>query len=450
LPEPGTQATRVDAPAGLKRELGLRDLTLFAITCIVGTRWIAAAAHAGPGSVTLWLLTAVFFVVPLAFAVASLTAKYPQSGGLYVWARSDFGPWHGFVCFWMYWMGMAVWFPSAAMFYMGAALHAIGLPVTRPYVLAASLGAIVLALGTNLVGMKIGKWTENIGGASAWLVTFLFVTLAAIVWMKQGSATHINILPVWNWRTVNLWATISFGMSGLELAGIMVAEVRDPERTFPRAAWIASPGITLFYSSATIALLVLLPPERISEMNGLSEAGDAAAHALGFSWIAPLITLLVVGSGMGQLGGIGTAISRLPFAAGADRLLPDAFARIHPRWQTPHVSIVVLGAVATFLLLAMQLGDTLRAAYDELVSLMIITGYIPYFYIFASSWKAGNRWSVVAGWLVVVLTILCAVVPTEEITNVWLFEGKLAAGTLLVVGSAWLVYRRHQGARGDI
>jgi APA family basic amino acid/polyamine antiporter len=268
--------------------------------------------------------------------------------------------------------------------------------------------------------------------------------------MKQGSATHINILPVWNWRTVNLWATISFGMSGLELAGIMVAEVRDPERTFPRAAWIASPGITLFYSSATIALLILLPPERISEMNGLSEAGDAAAHALGFSWIAPLIALLVVGSGMGQLGGIGTAISRLPFAAGADRLLPAAFARIHPRWHTPHVSIVALGAVATFLLLAMQLGDTLRAAYDELVSLMIITGYVPYFYIFGSSWKAGNRWSVVAGFLVVVLTILCAVVPTEEINNVWLFEGKLAAGTLLVVGSAWLVYRRHSVARSDI
>ena len=65
----------------LKRELGLRDLTLFAITCIVGTRWIAAAAHAGPGSVSLWLLTAALFAVPLAFAVASLTAKYPARAG---------------------------------------------------------------------------------------------------------------------------------------------------------------------------------------------------------------------------------------------------------------------------------------------------------------------------------------------------------------------------------
>jgi amino acid transporter len=430
----------------LKRELGLRDLTLFAITCIVGTRWIASAAHAGPGSVTLWLLTALLFVVPLALAVASLTAKYPKAGGLYLWTRNDFGPRHGFVCFWIYWMGLAVWFPSAAMFYMSAALHAVGLPLTRPYVLTASLLAIAIALGTNLVGMKIGKWTENIGGVSAWLVTGLFVLLAALVWMRRGSATQLHLLPVWDWNTVNLWAAIAYGMSGLELTGMMTAEVHDPQRTFPRAGWIASGCITLFYSTATIALVVLLQPERISEMNGLAEAGDEAARVLHLGWLGPAIALLVVCSGMGQLGGIGTSMSRLPFAAGADGLLPAAFARLHPRWHTPHISILTLGAVSSFLLVAVQLGDTLRAAYDVLVSLMIITGFIPYLYIFGSSWKAGNRVSPIAGGGIVLLTILCAVVPTPESGNLWLFEGKLLIGTAVTIGSALLVYQR----RGNI
>ena len=82
----------------------------------------------------------------------------------------------------------------------------------------------------------------------------------------------------------------------------------------------------------------------------------------------------------------------------------------------------------------MQIGDTLRAAYDVLVSLMIITGFLPYLYIFGSSWKAGNRLSALAGWAIVSLTIFCAVVPTAEITNVWLFEGKLLGGTVLVIG----------------
>ena len=234
-----------EGPA-LRRELGLRDITLFAITCIVGTRWIAAAAHAGPGSVTLWLMGAVFFVVPLAIAVAALVVKYPGAGGLYLWTRGDFGPWHGFLAFWVYWMGMAVWFPSAAMFYGGAALHAVGISETRWHVLSISLVFIWIALGTNVVGMKIGKWTENIGGASAWLVTALFVALAAVAYLARGSATPLHIMPRWNWGTVSFWATIAYAMSGLELAGLMGAEIRDPERTFPRAGWIASGCITAF------------------------------------------------------------------------------------------------------------------------------------------------------------------------------------------------------------
>jgi amino acid permease len=68
--------------AALKRELGLRDLTLFAIGCVISVRWLPIAAHAGPGSVTLWLLAVVFFVVPLTIAVAALVAKYPGAGGL--------------------------------------------------------------------------------------------------------------------------------------------------------------------------------------------------------------------------------------------------------------------------------------------------------------------------------------------------------------------------------
>lgn len=91
----------------------------------------------------------------------------------------------------------------------------------------------------------------------------------------------------------------------------------------------------------------------------------------------------------------------------------------------------------------MQLGDTLRAAYQELVSLMVIAGFLPYLYIFGSAWKAGRRLSAASGWAITALAIVCSVVPTAEIANVWLFEAKLAAGTAAVIGSAWLVYRRN-------
>ena len=447
MPDP--PVTEAATTPGLRRELGLRDLTFFAITCIVGMRWIPAAAHAGPGSVTLWLLAAVFFVVPLAVAVGALTAKYPGAGGLYLWTRGDFGPWHGFLCFWVYWMSIAIWFPSAAMFYMSVAVYTLGpayapLADNRVYLIAASLIAIWIALGTHLVGLRIGKWTQNVGGGATWLLGVLFVVLAALVWMKRGVATPIHLAPKLNWDTVSFWATIAYAMSGLELAALMGAEIKDPERTLPRAGWIASAFATLFYSGTTLAMLVLLRPENISELNGLAQGGDHAARVLGLAWLSPLIAVLVLATGVGQFGGLGTAVSRLPFAVGVDHLLPAAFGKVHPRWRTPHVSILALGAVASFLLVAIQLGDTLRAAYQALVSLMVIAGFIPYAYIFGSAWKARRRVSALSGWAITAVAIVCSVVPTAEVTNVWLFETKLAVVTLALIFSAWLVYRRNR------
>ncbi len=434
----------------LKREMGLRDITLLAISCMVAARWVPTAAEAGPGSITLFLLGAVFFVAPLASTVGALIVKYPGTGGLYLWTRGDFGPWHGFLCFWTYWMAMAVWFPSATMFYMNAGFHTLGpslarLAEGRLWLLTASLAAIWVALGLNLVGVRIGKWVENAGAAATWLLGILLALFAGMAWLRRGPVTHMRLLPSWDWASVSLWATIAYAMSGLELAGLMGGEVVDPKRTLPRAGWLASGFTTAFYACATAAFLVLLPPERISELNGFAEAGNAAAAAAGMAWIPTAIGLLVLASGLGQVGAIGTTISRLPFAAGADRLVPAAFARVHPRWKTPHFSILTLGAVASALLMAMQLGDTVRAAYQGLVSLMVITGFLPYLYMFGSAWKAGLRWSAVSGWAITLLAIVCAAVPTAAITNVWLFEAKLALGTGGVIATGYAAYRR--GAR---
>jgi amino acid transporter len=143
---------------------------------------------------------------------------------------------------------------------------------------------------------------------------------------------------------------------------------------------------------------------------------------------------------------LGSSNSRLPFAAGAHGLMPRAFGKIHPRWNTPHISILTLGAIASALLLVMQVGDSARAAYDTIVSLMVIVSFIPYIYLFGSSWKTGNKISAASGLAVTVIAILVSIVPSGGITNVWIFEGKLAIGTVAFVGSAWVVYSRRASA----
>ncbi|MBV8070294.1 MAG: amino acid permease, partial [Acidobacteriaceae bacterium] len=78
----------------LTRELRLRDLVLFNVSAIASLRWIAAAAHAGPGSLTLWLFAALFFFLPSAIVVGRLSKKFPEEGGMYVWTKKAFGDQH--------------------------------------------------------------------------------------------------------------------------------------------------------------------------------------------------------------------------------------------------------------------------------------------------------------------------------------------------------------------
>jgi len=442
---------RTETAPELKRELGLGDLTLFAITCITSARWLPMAAHAGPGSITLWLLAALFFVIPLTVSVAALVVKYPSAGGLYVWTREDFGPWHGFLCFFVYWMGIAFLFPTAALLYMRVGFSILGpayahVGDNRFVLLAGTLALIWIAMGSNLFGMKVGKWNENVGALSTWAVCLLLIIVASLVWMRRGTATTFHVVPRWNWGTVSFWAAIAYATSGMEGPGMMAGEMRDPERMMRRAGWLAAAFAVAFYLSSTAAMLVVLPPQNISELNGFADVGTAAGQLLSAPWISPLIALLVFASGLGFVGGLGTATSRLPFAAGVDGLLPKAFGEIHPRWGTPWAATLALGLASTFLLIMYQLGDTMRAAFDELVSTMVITGFLPYLYIFGSAWKAGKRLSAISGTAVTVLAILCAVIPPEEITTVWLFEVKVVAGTAAVLAAAWLTYRRGKKA----
>jgi len=434
------------AQPALKRELGLRDLTLFAMSCVISVRWLPIAAHAGPGSVALWILAAVLFMAPLTVAVAALVSKYPGAGGLYLWTRNDFGAWPGFLCFWIYWIGTTFLFPSASMLYVRAGFGMFGPAFARHgddrvYLLAATLAMIWIALGSNLVGLKIGKWTENLGAVATWAVGLLLFVVAWVVWTRRGAATPMNFVPKWSWGTVNFWAAIAYAMSGMEGPGMMAGEIRDPERTMRRAGWIASGFSTVFYVAATISFLVILSPAQISEVSGFAQVGDAAGGLLRAAWLSPLLALLVLASGLGLIGGLGTATSRLPFAAGVDRLLPAAFGKVHPRWGTPHISILALGIVSSALLIVYQLGDSVRVAYDELVSLMVIGGFFPYLYIFASAWKVGRRVSAISGGAITALALFCSVVPPAEVANVWLFEAKLAAGTIGMVGSAWIMWR---------
>lgn len=442
-----------EAPPVLHRELQLWHLVLFNISAVAGIRWLAAAAHVGPGSITLWLLAALTFFLPSALVIASLSSQFPEEGGFYIWTKRAFGDWHGFLAAWIYFTSNILYFPTLLLSGVAMASYMFGATGVKysenaAYAIPATIAVLWVAIVTNLVGLRVGKWPSVLGGSAAYIVALILCIFGLLVAWRYGSATHFNIVPEVSWYNLNFWSQIAFAMVGLELAPIMGGEIQNAAKNIPRAALISGLLCAGFYIAGTAAMLGLLPPDRINPMTGLAQAGDIAGARFGAAWISPCFAFLITVGVLGQLSSYIAGNSRLPFALGLDHYLPAAFAKVHSRWGTPYVSILMQGVFASLFLVISELGENLRAAYQIMVDMTVIVTLIPFVYIFGSGMKFGQRWAGTVGALVSAIAIVLSAIPPEGIASVWLFELKVVGGTLLLVFAGRAIFVRSRAVAG--
>ncbi len=438
--------------AELKRELRLRDLVFFDICAIVSLRWVAAAAHAGAGSFVLWVIAAIFFFLPSAVTVSSLARRFPEEGGMYIWTKRAFGDQHAFLCGWFYFISTVLYLPSLLLAGISMAAYAFGglgqrFAEDRGFALSITLAVLWAAFTANFFGMKVAKWISALGGSSTFIIGAILGALAIVAVWRFGISTRFDLLPKANFDTVNFWSQIAFAFVGLELAPIVSAEIRNPVRDLPRAAVISGVISAAFYMSMTAALLVLLKPEEISPMTGLAQAGASAAQKLGAPIVSIFLAALIGIALAGQLDTWIAGNTRLPYAIGLDRHLPPAFGRIHPRWGTPYVSLLVQAVAATLFLLMAQLGETVRAAYQIMVDMMLIVTFIPFVYIFAVGFRFASRVAAVSGMAVTLTAIALAAVPPQEAASAAMFEAKVVGGSVFFALLGWIVFKRYEALR---
>jgi glutamate:GABA antiporter len=217
------------APA-LRRELRLRDLVFFDICAVVSLRWVAAAAHAGPGSFVLWIIAALFFFLPSAITVSSLSRRMPEEGGMYIWTKTAFGDQHAFLCGWFYFISNVMYLPSLLLAGISMTAYAFGelgqrVAEDRGLALSITLAVLWAAFAANFFGMKVAKWISAFGGVSTFVIGAALAALAIVAAVRYGVQTRFDLLPKVNFDTVNFWSQIAFAFVGLELAPIVSGDL---------------------------------------------------------------------------------------------------------------------------------------------------------------------------------------------------------------------------------
>ncbi len=446
------------------RVIGFRDLVLFYVVTGVSLRWIAAAASIGPSSVVIWIGAWLFLYLPLALSVIELSSRYPAEGGLYVWTKKAFGEGSGFLAGWMYWTSNLPYYPTVLIF---AASNLLFLrPEWQRYSHDSTyftvFSVLVLAGLTliNLVGLRIAKWSYNAGALAMWIPAGMVVVMGAIAWGHSGSATSFrptNLYPSVHPRDIIFWNTFIFAFIGCEASSIMAEEIKDPRRNIPRGLLLAGLTVAACYILGTICILLVQPGSETSNLDGLVQAIAKTSARIGVPGLSQTAAVLIAVSNIGAAAAYLAVASRLPFVAGIDGYLPRGFGKLHPRWRTPYVSVLLQGIIGIVFVFLGQAGTSVKGAYNVLVNISVITALIPFLFLFAAvirvqddpvgpdviripGGKPVARVVACIGFLTTLFATVLSLFPSPDDPHIFLAAAKILGSTLLLVGVGILLY----------
>ncbi|MET9591895.1 APC family permease [Streptomyces sp. NPDC006516] len=332
MSKPSTAA----GPDELQRRLGVSDAVVIGLGAMIGAgifASLAPAARAAGSALLISLALAAVVAFCNATSSARLAARYPASGGTYVYGRERLGDFWGYLAGWGFVVGKTASCAAMAL--------TVGSYVWPGQAHAVAVAAVVGLTAVNYAGVQKSAWLTRV------IVAVVLAVLAAVVAASlTSSASSTARLGIGDDATfggvLQAAGLLFFAFAGYARIATLGEEVRDPQRTIPRGISIAL-GITLVvYAAVAVSVLSVLGPQ------GLAQAAaplSDAARAAGSDWLVPVVRAGGAVAALGSLLALILGVSRTTLAMARDRHLPHALAAVHPKYKVPHRAELVVGTV---------------------------------------------------------------------------------------------------------
>ncbi len=406
--------------AGLRKELGLIDLVLMQILYVVGSGWVGTAAKLGSSHTVFWLLAIASYYLPQA--------------AVNLWA---------YAVLIMATFGVTI---ATNASYLATGSTAF-LSELWWYTPAVSTLSLLIVTGISILGLGIGRWVQDVGGA-AHVLTFAALLIVPLIALGHGRPVSYHPLdvavPAVTTYSLNIFGKMALGaLSGFEYVAIMAGEARSPARTIGRSVLLAAPIIALMFILGTNSVIALVPKDRIDLVSPIPQTLSIGFAGTGVAQlIVPALILLLLLRQVGVVTMLFNGNTRLPLVAGWDNLLPHWFARLHPRFRTPVNSILFVSAITIALSLAGQAGVGVQEAFQTLENAAGIFYALTYLALFAIPIFGAARLSrrpstalrVAAGcgFAVTLLYSILSVFPIIDVASWQIFAAKII---VVIVGA---------------
>lgn len=364
----------------LKKEIGLIVATALVFSNIIGAgifvipSQLAQVTGAG-ASISAWVITGIGAII-LAMTFANLGSKMPVSGGVVEYSKRSFGNFTGFMTAWLYWNGC--WIGNATLFivilkYLGQVIPFIGNNPIVGFLLCSAI--LWLFTFINIKGAKSAGKVGTVLIAIKLIILILFVILAS------GHFDSANIGPLFpaghGVSSIPMAAAVTFwAFEGIETASVASGEIKNPKRNVKLSTILGLLIALAFYIAITILSMGNMTQAELANCaDPLSAIMGKVLGSKSMLYLNIAIALSICGSSILWLLSTG----RAAYAAGKDKLFPEVFAKLHPKYNTPYISLII-GSICINLLLLLNFFKGLNGAYNFIVLLSTLS-YLPVYAI---------------------------------------------------------------------
>ncbi|MGW4435714.1 APC family permease [Streptomyces sp. NPDC004596] len=409
----------------LRRTLGVRDAVVVGLGAMLGAGVFSAlgpAARAAGRGLLPGLAVAAVVAYCNAMSSARLAARYPASGGTYVYGRERLGEFWGYLAGWAFVVGKTASCAAMAL--------TVGAYVWPGQAHAVAVAAVVALTAVNYGGIQKSAWLTRV------IVAVVLAVLAAVV-VACLTSGHLDAGRLGPGPATGLGGVLQaagllfFAFAGYARIATLGEEVRNPERTIPRAVPLAL-GITLVvYAAVAVAVLGVLGAGR------LGQAAAPLADAVRVAGVPGLVPVVRVGAAVAALGSLLAlvlGVSRTTLAMARDGHLPRVLAAVHPRFRVPHRAELAVGAVVAVLAATVDVRGAIGFSSFGVLAYYAVAN--------ASAWTlspAPRARVVPAIGLVGCAALAFALPPASVATG----TGVLAAGVLAYGARRWWTRRDH-------
>lgn len=297
----------------MHKKISFASLIILIIAAVDSIRNLPASALFGSSLIFFFIFAACIFLVPTALVAAELSAIFPEKGGIYYWVNRAFGAKTAMLAIWLQWINTVVWYPTILSFVAGSVAYLINpqLISSPGYVISVVLTLFWGLTIINMFGLRISVKVNEFMGLIGTIFPLLLLIVLGAIWLISGHASQITftakeIFP--HWGNAATWVSLISIMAsflGMELSGVHVNDIDNPQRNFPRAVLISSLFILFSMLFGSLAIAVVLPAQNINLIAGVLQVFADIFHVFNMGWCTPIIAGLIA------IGSIGNMINWL-------------------------------------------------------------------------------------------------------------------------------------------